>query len=85
MEGILRAIAVAVKKIRLRLSLYREGKTLNDVLEHPFVKEIRAWQDRYGLRTPSEQRGARAEAHPAERQVGRIALNSARCVSISNI
>ena len=37
--------------------LYREGKTLNDVLADPFFKEIRAWQDRYGLRTPPEQTG----------------------------
>jgi MoaA/NifB/PqqE/SkfB family radical SAM enzyme len=27
---------------------YREGKTLNDILEEPFFKSIRDWQDRYG-------------------------------------
>jgi hypothetical protein len=37
--------------------LYRDGKTLNDVLADPFFREIRAWQDRYGLRTPPEQTG----------------------------
>lgn len=28
---------------------YREGKTLNDVLEEPFFKAIRKWQDAYGF------------------------------------
>ncbi len=27
---------------------YREGKTLNDILEEPFFKTIREWQDGYG-------------------------------------
>jgi len=27
---------------------YREGKTLNDILEEPFFEAIRQWQDRYG-------------------------------------
>jgi len=27
---------------------YREGKTLNDILEEPFFKAIREWQDAYG-------------------------------------
>jgi MoaA/NifB/PqqE/SkfB family radical SAM enzyme len=36
---------------------YREGKDLNDVLMDPFFKEIRGWQDSYGLRTPAEQTG----------------------------
>ena len=27
---------------------YREGKTLNDILEEPFFKAIRKWQDEYG-------------------------------------
>ncbi len=27
---------------------YREGKTLNDILEEPFFKTIREWQDTYG-------------------------------------
>jgi MoaA/NifB/PqqE/SkfB family radical SAM enzyme len=27
---------------------YREGKTLNDLLEEPFFKNIRQWQDAYG-------------------------------------
>ena len=37
--------------------LYREGKNLNAVLLDPFFREIRAWQDRYGLCTPPEQTG----------------------------
>jgi len=37
--------------------LYRDGKNLNDVLAEPFFREIRDWQDRYGLRTPPEQTG----------------------------
>jgi len=27
---------------------YQEGKTLNDILEEPFFKSIREWQDQYG-------------------------------------
>ena len=37
--------------------VYREGKDLNDVLMEPFFREIRSWQDRYGLRTPPEETG----------------------------
>ncbi|MEA3375452.1 MAG: radical SAM protein [Chloroflexota bacterium] len=29
--------------------VYREGKTLNDVLEEPFFQAIREWQDAYGF------------------------------------
>lgn len=29
--------------------VYREGETLNDVLEEPFFQAIRRWQDEYGL------------------------------------
>ena len=36
--------------------LYNEGKTLNDALQHPFLKAIRAWQKDYSLdRTPDEK------------------------------
>ncbi len=37
--------------------VYREGKTLNDVLQHPFMKEIRQWQNEYGLEKPPEETG----------------------------
>lgn len=36
--------------------LYKQGKTLNDALQHPFLKAIRAWQKDYALdRTPDEK------------------------------
>ena len=36
--------------------LYGEGKTLNDALQHPFLKAIRTWQKEYALdRTPDEK------------------------------
>lgn len=36
--------------------LYNQGKTLNDALQHPFLKAIRAWQKDYALdRTPDEK------------------------------
>jgi len=36
--------------------LYKEGKTLNDALQHPFFKAIRAWQKEYALdRTPDKK------------------------------
>jgi len=36
--------------------LYKEGKTLNDALQHPFLKAIRAWQKDYALdRAPAEK------------------------------
>ncbi len=36
--------------------LYKEGKTLNDALQHPFLKAIRAWQKDYALdRAPHEK------------------------------
>jgi hypothetical protein len=30
------------------IDLYNQGKDLNSVLEHPFFKEIRTWQSKYG-------------------------------------
>src|SRR5271157_170368 len=36
--------------------LYKEGKALNDALQHPFFKAIRAWQKDYALdRTPDKK------------------------------
>ncbi len=36
--------------------LYNQGKTLNDALQHPFFKAIRAWQKDYALdRTPDKK------------------------------
>ncbi len=36
--------------------LYKEGKTLNDALQHPFFKAIRSWQKDYALdRAPDEK------------------------------
>jgi hypothetical protein len=36
--------------------LYRQGKTLNDALQHPFLRAIRAWQKDYALdRRPDEK------------------------------
>jgi len=39
--------------------IYQQGKTLNDVLEEPFFKSIRHWQDEYGYAAtrPEEHRG----------------------------
>ena len=38
------------------VELYKEGKTLNDALQHPFLKAIRSWQKEYALdRAPDEK------------------------------
>jgi MoaA/NifB/PqqE/SkfB family radical SAM enzyme len=37
--------------------LYKEGKTLNDALQHPFFKAIRAWQKDYSLDKAPEEKG----------------------------
>ena len=35
--------------------IYRENKSLNDVLQNPFIREVRRWQRDYALDTPSEK------------------------------
>ncbi len=36
---------------------YKEGKTLNDALQHPFLKAIRAWQKDYALERKPDEKG----------------------------
>lgn len=37
--------------------VYKEGKTLSDLLEHPFLVDIRKWQDKYALEKKPEEMG----------------------------
>lgn len=37
--------------------VYREGKNLNDVVQHPFFKEIRQWMYDYALHRPADETG----------------------------
>ena len=36
---------------------YKEKKTLNDILQEPFFKAIRKWQENYGLTRPKDEIG----------------------------
>jgi hypothetical protein len=35
--------------------IYKEGGTINTVLNHPLFKGIREWQDKYGFAQPAER------------------------------